>query len=179
MLLCPSSAEGCSLSPSTTEWVRRSVPAPHNSSMCSSGRMKPVDEIHCFTLAMKTLPVVADARIWVKKTLQQVAPGRTTVGHHPHISHMPVLVSSHSEITFLWAEDLRRQQDTEVLDTTKLALRLQPSSLFPFSSLEVSLDKANCTYLICTRRLGHSTPKITWIILCRIFSVRESGVQVI
>lgn len=41
MLLCPSSAEGCCLWPSITEWVRRS--APHNGSMCSSGRKKPVD----------------------------------------------------------------------------------------------------------------------------------------
>lgn len=63
------------------------------------------------------------------------------MGHHPHISHLPMLVSPHLEIPFVWAEKLRRQEDTYVLDTTKLARGLQPSSLFPFSSLRQAWTK--------------------------------------
>lgn len=85
-----------------------------------------------------------------EKALQQVAPGQATVGHHPHISHVPMLVSPHLEIPFLWAGKLRRGEEADVLETAKLALRLQPSSLFFFSSLETSLDKANHTNLICS-----------------------------
>lgn len=64
-----------------------------------------------------------------KKTLRRWLLAEPLWGYQLHISYMPMLVSALLEIPFLWAEgELRRQQDSEVLDTAKLALRVQPSS---------------------------------------------------
>lgn len=69
---------------------------------------------------------------------------------------MPMLVSPHLESSGL--KELRRQQDTEVLDTAKLALSVQPSShgseILPsfFLPSHEPECKVNCN-LVCTRAL--------------------------
>lgn len=157
MLLCPSSAEGCCFSPSTRVGEKFCPCTSPWGSMCSSGERNQWIKPLFYSSSENSALCGCSCLFLGEKTLQQVDSGQATVGHHPHISHMPVLVSPHLEVPFLW-----RQGDTDVLDTTKWALRLHLSNFFPFSSLEMSLNKANCTNLICSRTLGQTKNRVDY-----------------